>query len=320
MRNLLQLSFKGIRNQSGMALPMVLWTIALLTAVTLLLAGIIEGWITEETREGKDFRARQQALSGIAVAMNPGIQPGDPLLEQHFKAQDEGYKVVIKNESGLINPNTLLSATPDRRDLLQRLFSSWGLDVNETASAADGLYDWQSPSPFRSLHGAKNPEYDAVGRAGLPPGTPFNSPAEMALVLGFEPVIKAAPDWRSFFTTYFNGKVNLLHTPKSILTGMLGLSPEQADQWITLRAGKDGIEGTSDDLKVDTIDHAADLIGARGGQRTLIISACDIIGSVLRIESTGYCNGRSHRITVIYSGASTDNPQLPGNLLGWIEQ
>ena len=52
MRNLLQLSFKGTRNQSGMALPMVLWTIALLTAVTLLLAGIIEGWITEETREG----------------------------------------------------------------------------------------------------------------------------------------------------------------------------------------------------------------------------------------------------------------------------
>ena len=28
-----------------MALPMVLWAIALLTAVTLLLAGVINGWI-----------------------------------------------------------------------------------------------------------------------------------------------------------------------------------------------------------------------------------------------------------------------------------
>ena len=319
MRIIRKLPITEVRNQSGMALPMVLWTIALLTAVTLMLVGIIEGWITEETREGKNFRARQQALSGIAVALNPGIQPGDPLLEQHFKAQDEGFKVVIKNESGLINPNTLLSATPDRRDLLQRLFSSWGLDVNQCSSAADGLYDWQSPSPFRSLHGAKNPEYDAVGRSGLPPGTPFNSPAEMALALGFEPVIRVRPDWSSLFTTYFNGKINLLHAPKPILTGMLGLSTDQADQWIILRAGKDGIEGTSDDLKVDTIDHAADLIGARGSERALILSVCDITGSVLRIESTGYSNGRSHRITVIYSGGSTDNPQSPGNLLGWIE-
>ena len=124
-----------------MALPMVLWTIALLTAVTLLLAGIIEGWITEETREGKDFRARQQALSGIAIALNPGIQPGDPLLDQHFNVEEEGYKVVIKDESGLINPNTLLSVTPDRRDLLKRLFSAWRLDVNQSDAAADSLYD-----------------------------------------------------------------------------------------------------------------------------------------------------------------------------------
>ena len=302
-----------------MALPMVLWTIALLTAVTLLLAGVIEGWITEETRESKDFRAQQQALSGIALAMNPSIQPGDPLLEQHFKDRDEGYKVVIKNESGLINPNILLAGTPDRRDLLEQLFSAWGLDVTQSATAADGLYDWQSPSPFRSLHGAKKPEYDAVGRSGLPPGAPFSSPAEMALVLGFEPVIKTRPDWRSLFTTYYNGKINILHAPKPILTDLLGLSPEQAEQWITLRAGKDGIEGTSDDLKVDTIDHAADLMGATGGQRALILAACDVTGSVLRIESVGFCNGRSHRITVIYSGSATDNPQSPGNLLGWIE-
>ena len=315
-----QIQYKRAKYQSGMALPMVLWTIALLSAVTLLLVGIIEGWITEETREGKDFRARQQALSGIAIALNPGIQPGDPLLNQHFNMAEEGYKVVIKDESGLINPNAVLSVIPDRRDLLKRLFSAWGLDVNQSDAAADSLYDWQSPSPFRSLHGAKKPEYDVVGRSGLPPGAPFNSPAEMALVLGFEPVIKARPDWRSFFTTFYSGKINILHAPKPILTGLLGLSPEQADQWISLRAGKDGIEGTSDDLKVDTIDHAADLIGAPGAERAFIMDVCDISGNVLRIESTGFCNGRSHRITVIYSSTSTDNPQSHGNLLGWIEQ
>ena len=306
--------------QSGMALPMVLWTIALLAAVTLLLAGIIEGWISEETREGKQFRARQQALSGIALAMNPAIGPGDPLLEYHTSDKSEGYKVMISDESGLINPNTLLAATPDRRDLLKRLFTTWGVSISESDAAADGLYDWQSPTPIRSLHGAKKGEYDAVGRAGFPPNAPFISPSEMALVLGFAPVIHAHPDWRNTFTTYYNGKINILHAPKSVLTDFFGFSPDQADQWIALRSGKDKIDGSSDDLTVDTIEHAVTLMGCTGSQRLSVLNTCDVIGSVRRIESTGFCNGIKRRITVILNGGSTDNPQSQGNLLGWTEQ
>lgn len=297
---------------------MVLWTIALLAAVTILLAGIIEGWISEETREGKQFRARQQALSGLTLAMNPLVTTGDPLLEHH--SGDEGYKVVIKDESGLINPNSLLGAIPDRRDVLGRLFTAWGLDKIASETAADGLYDWQSSSPFRSLHGAKKADYNAVGKYGLPPGTPFSSPAEMELVLGFDPVMQSHPDWRSYFTTYYNGKINILHAPKSILTDLLGLTSDQADQWIALRSGKDGIDGSSDDLVVDTVAHAASLMGCNAAQKAILLDICDVTGSVRRIESTGECNGVKRRITVIIAGGSTDNDQSHGNLLGWSEQ
>jgi hypothetical protein len=141
----------------------------------------------------------------------------------------------------------------------------------------------------------------------------------MALVIGFGPVMDAKPNWHSYFTTYYNGKINLLHAPKDILVDLIGLSPEQADQWITLRNGKDGIEGTSDDLTVDTLDHAADLMGANAAQRAVILDICAIAGSVRRIESTGFFNGVSHRITVIFSAGSTDNPNSPGVLLGWSE-
>jgi len=313
-------AFSQIRRprHAGMALPMVLWTIALLSAVTLLLAGIIEGWITEEIREGKQFKARQQALSGLAIAMNSAVQAGDPLLKSGNT--NEGYQVSIKDESGLINPNTLLAANPDQRDLLAHLFTTWGLSKDQCDAAADGLYDWQSSSPFRSLHGAKQADYAAVGRAGLPPNAPFSSPDEMALVLGFDPVMQAKPDWNSFFTVYYSGKINLLHAPKSVLTDLIGLTPDQADQWIELRNGKDGIEGTSDDLTVDSVAHAADLIGASGVQRSIMLNICDVSGSVRRIESTGFFNGVSHRITIVTGGPSTDNAQVPGNLLGWSEQ
>ncbi len=303
-----------------MALPMVLWTIALLTGTALLLAGIINGWIVEETRAGKLFRARQQALSGVAVAMNPGVLPGDPLLQSKSKDGEEGYAVVIKDESGLINPNHFLSRVPDRRDLLKRLFSAWGIDINQSDEAADGLFDWQSPAPFRSLHGAKKPEYEAAGLSGMPPGAPFVSPEEMTLVIGFGPVMKAKPDHGSFFTTYFNGPVNVLRAPKSILTDFLGLTPPQADAWITLRAGKDGIEGTADDAKPTDLANAVALMGVSGAQRSLILESCGVAGGVRRIESTGFCNGVKHRITVICSEASSKDPQPAGSMLGWSEQ
>jgi len=297
---------------SAMALPMVLWAIALLAGIVILLAGVVEGWISEETRAGKLFRARQQALSGLAIARSPAILPGDPLLEHHDGNTGEGYKVVIKDEAGLINPNSWLN--PDNRGLFGILFTAWGLDKISCDTAADGLFDWQSQVPFRSLRGAKQAEYEAAGKSGLPPGAPFVSPEEMELVIGFDPVRKAKPDWRSYFTTYWTGKINLLHAPKPILTDFVGLTSQQADAWITLRNGKDGIEGTADDFAgkpPKDIPEACLLMGIKTPMPN-IVSACDIQGSVRRIESTGTCNGVKQTITVVLDSS--------GNMLGWSEQ
>jgi type II secretory pathway component PulK len=298
--------------ESGMALPMVLWTIALLAGIVVLLVGVLDGWISEETRSGKNFQARQQALSGIAVG-RVVQQPGDPILQHSTEGGAEGYSVVIKDESGLINPNAWLGVTPDRRDLFQKLFTAWGLDMNQCAAAADGLYDWQSPNPFRSLHGAKQPEYEAAHRSGLPPGEPFVSPEEMSFVIGFWPVTQAKPTWKSYFSTLNNlPKINILHAPKVILTDLLGLTPAQADAWITQRNGKDGIEGTDDDLKPSNIEQVEKIyLAANSAQKAIISDTCDITGSIRRIESTGYCNGVKHLITVVVGSNS---------LLGWSEQ
>jgi hypothetical protein len=140
----------------------------------------------------------------------------------------------------------------------------------------------------------------------------------MGLVIGFGPVMDAKPEWRTYFTTYYDGKINVLHAPKGILTDLIGLTPDQADQWITLRNGKDGIEGTSDDLSVSSLAQAASLMGANGAQTAVILDICDITGSVRRIESTGTCNGVSHKITVIFASGG-NNPNSNGTLLGWSE-
>ena len=138
----------------------------------------------------------------------------------------------------------------------------------------------------------------------------------MSLVIGFGPVIEAKSDWKTYFTTYYTGKINVLRAPKAILTDLLGLTPAQADAWITLRNGKDGIEGTDDDLQPGTIQDAATLMGANKAQRALLEDTCAITGNTRRIESTGYCNGINHRITVVLGGSSTAG----SSLLGWWEQ
>jgi hypothetical protein len=292
-----------------MALPMVLWAIALLTAVTLLLAGVINGWIEEESHAGKAFQARLQALSGIAIAMNPGIHSGDPLLKQG--SQDEGWSVVLADESGLINPNHFLN--PDQRALLKQLFANWKLSPDQAETAADGLFDWQSSSPFKSLKGAKKEEYAAAGYSGLPPGAHFVSPEEMELVIGFAPVMEAKSDWRSYFTTYYPGPVNLMHAPKRVLTDFLGFTPIQADAWIALRNGPDGIEGSGDE-KPYTIDDAFARVGLT--PPTIIKQAVTTQGSVRRIESTGRWHGVTHRIIVV----ADPSAQGAASMLGWSEE
>jgi hypothetical protein len=297
-----------------MALPMVLWAIALLTSVTLLLAGVISGWIDEETRAGKAFLARQQALSGMALAMNPGINPGDPLLDKG--SEQEGWKVVIGDESGYINPNYFLAHNPDLRSALQRLFNNWKLSPQDAETAADGLFDWQNPSPFKSLKGEKKQDYEAAGYAGLPPGAPFVSVDEMELVIGFSPVIQAKPDWRSYFSTLNPGPVNLMHAPRRVLTDFLGFSQYQADAWIALRNGKDGIEGTEDDLTPPG-DVPAALRYAGIPSNGSILQEATTQGSVRRIESTGRWHGVTHRIVVI---CNLNNAPSSGCVLGWSEE
>ena len=61
-------------------------------------------------------------------------------------------------------------------------------------------------------------------------------------------------------------------------------------------------------------------MGAKGLQQALILDLCDTSGSMRKIESSGFCNGVRHYITVIVTGNSTQNSQAEPSMLGWSEQ
>ncbi|MEI6035347.1 MAG: hypothetical protein WCS65_13845 [Verrucomicrobiae bacterium] len=285
-----------IRTNRAIALPLVLWSIAFLSALVVLVAGVVGSWIGDEGRAERVFRARQLALSGIAIGLNPAVKPGDPLLRSGDK-ESEGFEVRLSDESGKINPNFWIAQ--NQRDIFLLLFDAWGVDSRLRDAAVDGLADWIDADDFRSLAGAERGEYEAVGRAGFPANRPLINIREMESILGMDRVLASHEGWQGSFTTWHSGKINIQHAGEPVLTSLAGLTPEQCRALFELRAGPDAVEGSEDDVKFESIEAAAGLIGAGGRALELLGEFFDVAGGVRRIESTGYCGGTKHRIIAI---------------------
>lgn len=298
-------------HQRGLALPLVLWSIAFLAGLIVLTSGSIENWLTDEAQAERIFRARQMALSGVALGLNPDIKPNDPLLRSGTK-ETEGFEVRLSNEAGKINPNFWNPLTS--RDLYILLFDAWGVDESLRDAAIDSLSDWIDGDDFHSLAGAERSEYEAAGQPGFPANRPLVHPREMEAVLNLKDVLASQENWRDIFTTWHNGKINIQYAQEPILTALARLTSQQIRSLFELRAGPDAIEFTEDDVQFKSIDDVAKTLGVNGVQLAALQKFFDVTGSVRRIESTGYCNGAKYRIIVITPEGSN------GQIVNWEEQ
>jgi len=286
----------GCVDRRALALPLVLWSIAFLAGLVVLVAGVVSGWIDDEARAERVFRARQRALSGVAIGLNPAVKPGEPLLREGSK-DTEGFEVRLSDESGKINPNFWIAQ--NNRDIFIRLFESWEVDLRDRDAAIDGLTDWTDGDDFRSLAGAERGEYEADGRIGFPANRPLLGIREMEAILGMDRILSGRADWKENFTIWHDGKINLQHAGERLLSGLAELNPEQCRALFELRAGPDGVEGSEDDVKLESIEVAAGLVGAGGRQLASLQAFFDVSGGVRRIESTGFCGGTEHTIVVV---------------------
>lgn len=295
----------------AIALPLVLWSIAFIAGLVVLVGGAVGEWATEEARAERVFRARELALSGAALGLNPAIKPGEPLLKSG-SPETEGFEVKLSDESGKINPNFWIAQ--NNRDIFVRLFESWGVDDDLRDAAIDGLVDWIDADDFRSLHGAERGEYEALGRAGFPANRPLVHIREMEAVIGLGDVLATRKDWRDYFTTWYTGKINIQHAGEPVLETLGLLTPRQCAALFELRAGPDAVEGSADDVHFESIEDVAKVVAADGVQMQALENYFDVQGTVRRIESTGFCYGTKHKITVVVPGEGK------GEIMSWEEQ
>jgi hypothetical protein len=295
----------------AVALPLVLWCIAFLAGLVILTGGLVSGWIDSESLAERKFVARQMALSGIALGLNPAVETGSPLL-RHGNKNTEGYEVKLTNEAARLNPNFWIQS--GNREAFNRLFATWGASLAASEAAIDGLQDWIDADDFVSLKGAERGDYERAGRPGYPANRPLKHIREMESVMNLAPLLAAKQGWQDAFTIWYSGKISIQHAQEPLLEALAELTPNQCQSLIQMRAGLDGVDNTADDQKLESIEAVADFLGAGGKQRAALLEFFDTSGDMRRIESTGWCGGISHKIVVIApTGAN-------GQIMSWEER
>lgn len=240
-------------SERGAALLAVLWVIALLIGLVAGASLLLTQDLDAAAAKRQVFRARMLAESALAIAMND-VQPDDPLLRRQI-TEDEEYEVQMTGEDGLLNPNILLQR--EDRETLRRVFRYWGMTLPQADELIDLLIDWVDADDFRRLKGAEKKEY---GRTGKPFNRPFRSIEEMSMVRGMEIVEQAYPEWRTWFSVYASGALDLNEARPEVISAVLGVDMRAAQSLHRTRLGRDGVRNTQDDNILD-LSSALALLG-----------------------------------------------------------
>jgi len=175
--------------QTGMAMVVVLWMVALLT----IMAGSFSLSTQRNTGLVRNAQDRAQGLAladaGVHYALLKLSHP-DPL--KRLRSDGTPYEVVLPggkvrlaifDESGKIDLNAASEQT--LRTLLGRLTG------NETLAGAltDKILDWRDNDDLKRLNGAESEDYQAERKAYVPQNKNFQALEELQMVLGLTPAL-----------------------------------------------------------------------------------------------------------------------------------
>lgn len=223
------------RNQSGIALIIVLW---IMTLLMLIASSFIYAMRTEINIVGNSVsRARLEscANAGVQRAILELMKPQQMAdrwntegVAQNWQFGGVPVTVSIVDESGKIDINTGNDA------LLRGLLLSQGLDEETAASLTDAIIDWRDSDALKRPRGAEESEYAAAGLTYKPANAPFQAIEELKLVLGMTPQLyaKLAP----LITIYSRqGGINSQIASREVLRAIPGVTDAQVDEYIQQR-------------------------------------------------------------------------------------
>lgn len=196
--------------EAGVALIIVLWAIVLLMFVVAHIeaAGRSEAQLGLNLRRAAALQA--QADGAIAIAAfhlldhSAAHWPANGqvhMIRIPGRGITRAIRIAMIDQSGRIDLN---SAPPA---LLQALIAETGVNPARAGAIARAIAEWRAPNGNSGAERAIAAKYRAAGRSFGPPGAPFESLDELALVKGVSPQLAVAlhPD----LTVLDRGRTNL---------------------------------------------------------------------------------------------------------------
>lgn len=303
-----------IFGQAGSALLLTLWCVGILSLSIFVVVRLVEYDLDDERFESMRVEAREMALTGIALALHPGIERGDPLLRQQF-ADNRSLVVTIESENARLNINRALQepASP----ILKAIFTRWDVPDREISSIVDSLYDWADEDDLRSLNGAEREDLLGQSRFSLPQNRPFVSTVEMDRVRGMDVVAAQFPGWRRHFSVFSGDRFDIHDAALDWLVVAGGLPETIASQWIELRNGADELAGTEDDLRLSNIADLRAILGLSEIQLATLEETFTVTADPIRITSLATIGKVSYSIAVVARASEAGNPP---ELISWEEE
>ena len=282
----------------GAALLLVLWAITVISYAVLWAANVVNLELETTISDSAGLRARQIAVSGVALGVHPQVKREDTeLLNRDFGA-GERMEVRIRGEGARFNINQLIQQQ-DRITMLN-LLTLWGLTPDEANALIDKWKDWTDEDEFRTgFGGAERGDYEALGIANAPANRPFRSVSEMARVLGMEQVATLKPDWADSFTIFGDGKIDVNEADAGVLQAATGIAPEMVEGILQQRRGPDGIEPSEDDFRFEDVSQLAGWLAGSMLPSEQILAKLSTESSVKRIDSRGLVGDRAWLISVV---------------------
>ena len=226
--------------ERGAALLLVLWLIALLTALVgaFALTARIEGMQGRVLHRG--LIAGEAARAGLEYAL---VRVADPDPRRAWQPDGRPYQWDFDGtriEVSLTDENGKIDLNQADLPLLAALFQHvGGLDQEQARRLSAAVLDWRDPDLLSQPEGgAEDGEYSAAERHYGAKDAPFESVAELEQVLGMTPAVfaKVAPD-----LTVFSGRTR--PDPAFASAGVLQAMGIDADSVIGRRRAWDPSSG-----------------------------------------------------------------------------
>jgi len=285
-----------------------LWALFLLSAMIISWALEINTRLTMAGKANRLLEAEALACSGAEVALHPNVKPDSPNLVGEIGNRGT-YEAHITGEGGRLNLNWLVAGEdPARLEILRKFLENKGVDLNERDRMIDCLLDWVDADNLERLNGAEDgPNYH-------PANTLLTRLDQLKKVKGWQEYT-SNEDWDDELTLNSGGPIDLMWASRDVLLALPGMTDQIVDQFLQIRRGPDGIDGTQDDAQFKTLDEIRSALGFSQEQFQQLASLVGFKDQVFRVVSVGKSGDAEKTVQMIVRKVGA-RPQL----ITWKEQ